>query len=105
MKRTINEKINYITLIKVLNKTCKKVSHLLDTPVNFAILFGEGAWEEVIISIEYIGLDHTFNTSADAKDLYEVITEYGEEKFIDGMVKTIMDDSMKEFFKYLNRKY
>ena len=105
MKRTINDKINYVTLIKVLNKVCKKISHLLDTPVNFAILFGEGAWDEILITIEYTGLDHDFNTSVPTKDLYEVFTEYGEEKFIDGMVKTIMDDSMKEFFNYFNRKY
>ena len=105
MSKTINDKINYVTLIKVLNKVCKKISHLLDTPVNFAILFSEEAWEEVLITIEYTGLDHDFDTTVDAKDLYEVITEYGEEKFINGMVKTIMDTSMKEFFNYLSRKY
>ena len=105
MKRTINEKINYISLIKVLNKVCKKISHLLDTPVNFAILFGEGAWEEILITIEYTGLDHDFNTSVDAKDLYEVFTEYGEEKFVDGMVKTIMDDSMKDFLYYISHTH
>ena len=103
MKRTINENINYVALIKALNKTCKKVSQLLDTPVNFAILFGAGAWEEILITIEYIGLDHDFNTSVSTTDLYEVLTEYGEEKFVDGMVKTVMEDSMIEFFKYLTK--
>ena len=101
MKHTISETVDYTKLIKALDKVIKKVSDYLETPVNFAILFGEGSWDEVIITIEYIGLDHDFNTSVSTTDLYEVLTEYGEEKFVDGMVKTVMEDSMIEFFKYL----
>ena len=105
MKHTISETVDYTKLIKALDKVIKKVSHYLDTPVNFAILFGEDSWDEVLITIEYIGLDHDFNTSVSTTDLYEVFTEYGEEKFIDGMVKTIMDDSMKDFLYYLSRTH
>ena len=105
MNKKINETVDYIKLIKALMQVTKSVSEILETPVHFAILFGEDSFEEIMFDIEYLNLDHEFSCTVSVTDTYDLITKYGTKRTVQALVKTLMEDSMEEFFKYLNRNY
>ena len=100
MNKKINPTVNYTQLIILLNQVTKKVSKYMDSPVNFAILFGDGAYDEVMFCIEYKGTDFEYTVNAPVSDLIEVLNEFGVEKFLNCLSNTLINESMKEFFNF-----